>query len=203
MSQKRQKQLVYNIVDYIDKKFGHIGFTRYGNSERHFRWLRKWNWKTDMVDLYNRSSSIIVNFTVMPPPVSKTINLGCESVFLLAGYGMGSLDYPMWPWSYKAFEEKVCQAIDKGSSWFDQFCTPAGCMTYVKEHALRPDVPQIAHCEAYFKTLPPEAHAGQPLKESLIDPEDSNIKDNYEYIRSMFDRGYHKPLPPAQEYEDD
>lgn len=201
MSQSRKERLLLNVVRYMDEKLGQVGFTRYRSHNRNYCWLRKWNWKTDMVDLYDKSSCIIINYLVLLPPVSNAATMGIDSLFRYVGCGGSSLDYPTWPWSYKAFEQMICEAVVKGLPWFDQFRTPDGCMTYVREHALRPDVPQVGLCEAYFKTLPPEAHAGQPLQHCLLDPDDPKIED-YEYVRSMFDRDYNKPLPPMEEEEE-
>jgi len=200
MSQKRKDLFLRNISGYLDEKLEPLGFSRYAK----YRWLRKWNWKTDIVDLYDRLLNVMINFTVMLPPYKDyTANIGCINLFSYmdhSGSTGATYKYPSWPWSYKDFEEKVRQAVDKGLPWFSNFDTPAACWAYMQKHEWRLDTPHARNCEEYLKLLPEAAQQGQILPECLLDPQGEYYDD---YTRAMFDVNFRQPLPPVKEEEDD
>ncbi len=196
MWQKKKDLLLQNTAKYLDERLISLGFFRYGK----YTWLRKWNWKTDLVDLYEKSYGIMINFTIMIPPNKNYFGkIGFINLFSYVdhtGAGGATYKYPSWPWAYKGFEEKARKAIDEGLPWFSNFDTPANCWFYMQKHEPRLDTPHARNCEEYLKLLPIEAQKGQILQESLLDPHGEHYD---EFTRAMFDANFRKPLPLIEE----
>jgi len=189
MLDKNRKHLVSRIIGEMDKVLSEFCFFRYDKTT----WLRKWGWKTDMIDLYDRIIDIMINFQVIITPAKEPDSLdfntvGFVNLFSLVGFSEATINYPTFSFSSDSFIEEVKDSLLKGLPWFSNFDKPSMCWDYMKKDEWNIEFPHSKECRRYLQSLPSET---ENICSLLKCPADLPTK----YSLALFDVNYRGRLP--------
>jgi hypothetical protein len=130
-------------------------------------WIRRWGWKTDVVDMPSKWWDLVVNYYVWLP---AGVGDGADDLwghFAVSGLGHirgqrhSRMHLPWRMWSIAKSVDAMVQQICDATSWFDQFDAPSKCFDYLRHGGADPNSnvarigsPFYDACEGYLSKLP-------------------------------------------------